>query len=107
MIQVCNNCGRSFESQTKRKFCSEKCRIDTLNKKLKLNKLKKVCPQCKKEFLSEQDLRFCSSECRKKAMENDRAGKPMSSIDEKLAYCKKIGITYAEYQRLETLNERD
>ena len=56
--------------------------------------------------------RFCSKECRdiyiKRQHLDDAINgriKKLDSLDTKLKYCREHGITYAEYQALETLGK--
>lgn len=77
------------------------------------NKAKrKRCVVCGKPTADTSD-RFCSTKCRahyiqRKSLQDKLNGNAkMDSIDEKLRYCKECGITYAEYQVLETLGKLD
>lgn len=69
-----------------------------------------ACVVCGKP-VSEMSERFCSNRCRniyihrRNFIESLEGAKTLDSLDSKLRYCKEIGITYAEYQQLETLGK--
>lgn len=56
--------------------------------------------------------KFCSIECRNIYIQRQRLNdaingriKKLDTLDTKLKYCKEHGISYAEYQALETLGK--
>ena len=69
------------------------------------------CVICGKNIAPLSD-RFCSNECRNIYIQRQRLDdaingriKKLDSLDTKLKYCREHGITYAEYQVLETLGK--
>ncbi len=70
------------------------------------------CIVCGKEDKDVLSGRFCSEECRQKYINYvklqekiEGKEKKLDTLDQKLRYCKERGITYAEYQILETLGK--
>jgi hypothetical protein len=99
MIQlICQECGKTFESERKtRQFCSRKCSID--NRKKDLDYIKKIskpkskkattactCKNCNTEFVAYGNRTFCSTECSNKY-------KGALAIKETII-CKQCGQTF-------------
>ena len=73
--KFCENCGIKFYTRTIKKFCSDKCRLESLKSK----KIKISCGNCKKDilvnfskFISAKN-HFCSEECLKSWQKENRS----------------------------------
>lgn len=57
------------------------------------------------------ELHYCSEECRNVAVKEadaqrvEKGEKYKDSLDQTLDYCKRIGLSYGEYQKLRTLGK--
>lgn len=62
MENICMQCGNSFISPKKRKYCSEKCKSQF--KYYNMKNYKNICLFCGKEFSSyRQEQQFCNKKC--------------------------------------------
>lgn len=71
-----------------------------------------VCAECGRSFTAPIQRRYCSEACIHASIEKSRIkgiltgeGSKKDALDNTIAYCKKLGISYAEYQKIKTLNE--
>lgn len=70
MINVCEYCGKEFESENKRKYCSGKCK--SAHYRIK-NSKEVLCKECGKPFIAKYNNKggyseFCSKTCSSKYM---------------------------------------
>lgn len=66
-IQLCQNCGIEFSGH-KRKFCSQKCREESVKRKRVIQTFQKTCSHCGIAFEAKQrNSKFCCLTCRRKA----------------------------------------
>lgn len=104
-------CGEPFvPTHPKQRMCSKRCVSRYNDSTFKYIPIDRRCDECGKVFSTCGDLRFCSNECREKVLAREREAKRLqvgkeSNLDEVLRYCKKVGITYAEYQKRKTMIE--
>lgn len=63
--QKCAECGQSFQSANRRKFCSKECREKDHTRRAACRN--RVCKECGKQFSSAAPRKYCSIECRAKA----------------------------------------
>jgi len=109
MVKKCMMCGEPFiPTNNKQRMCSPQCIARYNDSTYKFLPITRTCDECGSEFSTCGDLRFCSNECREKALARDREERRLkegkvSNLDEVLRYCKKVGITYAEYQKRKTM----
>lgn len=112
MTKICIYCNTSFETNNPNKrLCSKECQGHYTTLLLKGRPQKLQCKQCGKTFYRSEHMKFCSPECRNIYIENGKNKKSFNgikkptSLDETLAYCRKVGLDYAEYQKLNTIAE--
>lgn len=60
---ICLNCGKKFNSYTKRKYCCKQCQLDYINKVKKNNIKQYTCKVCGKIFYYHTQRKVCSKEC--------------------------------------------
>ena len=87
LSETCLNCGKKIiqtKGHRKRKFCSDKCRIESwkISKDNKFGNIEKTCRYCGCHFLSyvSKDTKYCSRKCylndiRKEVSENEQSFK--------------------------------
>lgn len=101
---LCPVCGVEFETLTNSKtYCSVKCR--KTNAKDRIQEYNKniisTCAWCGKTFKGNR--KYCCAKCRMEANRpststyRERLKKPKLSIDDVLAVCRKLGISYSDY----------
>ena len=81
---ICDNCGKEFETQVKKKnkykFCSWKCYQDFDNNRNKRETAK--CETCKKIFVKKyHSQRFCSNKCQNEWQSKERKMPPIHPKD--------------------------
>jgi len=101
----CIICGKEFETSRQNQIvCSTACATVYNDTTLKGNVIRQVCKRCGNVFYAIGSSPHCSKECRDIAIQEERrTSGPMDSLSKKLAYCKQVGITYAQYQSIMTL----
>lgn len=122
-VRKCKNCGQEFISvRTTNVFCSVACR-EEYNARLKREEKEtnpKVCIICGAEFIPlNSNVKCCSKECREERRKrvnlqgyyNRKEGivrrkKKVNkvSLEEKLKNIHDSGMTYAEYQIVQTMS---
>lgn len=100
----CLICSKTFTTpRSETMFCSDKCKNVYLDKIQKGIGLELTCKVCGKKFWKQYASPFCSQDCRSFFIQQNY--KATDQFSKRLAYCKKIGISYAELQKMETLNK--
>lgn len=68
VMNICEVCGKEFETSRPAKYCSEDCKTKS-NRKARnarrraSRKVSKVCPICGTEFKGTSNDKYCSNEC--------------------------------------------
>lgn len=62
VMNICEVCGKEFETSRPAKYCSEDCKKEARNRRV-TPKVSKVCPICGTEFKGTSKDKYCSHEC--------------------------------------------
>lgn len=110
MIKVCPVCNEEFRAKERDQiFCCRECYEKNRRKGKKTKIFSGVCEHCGNEFtwegITDKKRRFCSQACRKAAREEKSIKDEHDPLkfQKKLEVIKNLGMTYAEYQKAETL----
>lgn len=78
-ILVCKHCGRSFNSVSKRNYCSDRCKNAAKVNRTGAQAAKKVvqdkhriCKWCQSRFYSETPVSYCSDKCRQECASSSK-----------------------------------
>ena len=123
-MKQCVICGAEFEPVSRQKYCQDCRRAEGKGKTKAWKEAHKavpktvmaVCPICGKEYEKRNGNLMCSAECsrirtnkmqgdNKKDKNRDKSGmKPKLGIDNKVRAAAKMGLTYADMQRRDSLD---
>jgi len=111
MKKYCKCCGKLYEATPNRRVvCSLACLKNYKDATAQNKMFVQYCAECGKSMYDFRDRRFCSKDCREKAMQRDNNQSILDGdikvdhITETMAYYKKLGLTYGEYQKMQTLS---
>lgn len=62
IINICEVCGKEFETSRPAKYCGEDCKKEARNRRV-TPKVSKVCPICGTKFKGTSRDKYCSDEC--------------------------------------------
>lgn len=62
VMNICEVCGKEFETSRPSKYCSEDCKKEARNQRV-TPRVSKVCPICGNEFKGTSQDVYCSDDC--------------------------------------------
>lgn len=99
--KICPHCKKEFlRENNAQKYCSEKCRLQALVLRKKLNV---KCSFCGRKIETEEFGKYCSEECMTKALampRRIRRRNPKISLDEVARLSREAGLSYGKYVQL-------